>query len=220
MTLKKNMTLKKKKRTVRRRTWNKGLEVGQKDAFTPAQVRQIRRVLTNRGAAGARDLSLFSLAIDTMLQGPELLNLTVKDVAHADGRIRSIIEIARSRRKPPVRCALSKATATALAKWIVASGMKRGDLMFPGRGGRRPRAMSARQMNRLLKIWVAEAGLDPENYGKESLRRTKALHILNGTGDLETVRLLLGHAKIESTANYLRIAKKSDPIAVSRAFEI
>jgi integrase len=163
------MTLKKKKRTVRRRTWNKGLEVGQKDAFTPAQVRQIRRVLTNRGAAGARDLSLFSLAIDTMLQGPELLNLTFKDVAHADGRIRSIIEIARSRRKPPVRCALSKATATALAKWIAASGMKRGDLIFPGRGGRRPRAMSARQMNRLLKIWVAEAGLDPENYGKESL---------------------------------------------------
>ena len=220
MTLKKNMALKKKKRTVRRRTWNKGLEVGQKDAFTPAQVRQIRRVLTNRGAAGARDLSLFSLAIDTMLQGPELLNLTVKDVAHADGRIRSIIEVARSRRKPPVRCTLSKATAAALAKWIAASGMKRGDLIFPGRGGRRPRAMSARQMNRLLKIWVAEAGLDPENYGKESLRRTKALHILNGTGDLETVRLLLGHAKIESTANYLRIAKKSDPIAVSRAFEI
>jgi integrase len=214
------MKLKKKKRTVRRQTWTKGLEVGQKDAFTPAQVRQIRRVLTNRGAAGARDLSLFSLAIDTMLQGPELLNLTFKDVAHADGRIRSIIEIARSRRKPPVRCALSKATATALAKWIAASGMKRGDLIFPGRGGRRPRAMSARQMNRLLKIWVAEAGLDPENYGKESLRRTKALHILNGTGDLETVRLLLGHAKIESTANYLRIAKKSDPIAVSRAFEI
>src|SRR5271166_4507613 len=108
MTLKKNMALKKKKRTVRRRTWNKGLEVGQKDAFTPAQVRQIRRVLTNRGAAGARDLSLFSLAIDTMLQGPELLNLTVKDVAHADGRIRSIMETARSRRKRPVRCALSK----------------------------------------------------------------------------------------------------------------
>ena len=43
---------------------------------------------------------------------------------------------------------------------------------------------------------------------------------LNGTGDLETVRLLLGHAKIESTAHYLRIAKKSDPIAISRAFDI
>jgi integrase len=70
------------------------------------------------------------------------------------------------------------------------------------------------------RILVAEAGLDPENYGNESLRRTKALHILNSTGDLETVRMLLGHEKIESTARYLRIAKKSDPIAISRAFDI
>src|SRR5215216_7283354 len=68
--------------------------------------------------------------------------------------------------------------------------------------------------------WVAEAGLDRKKYGKESLRRTKALHILNSTGDLETVRVLLGHTKIESTANYLHIARKSDPIAISRAFDI
>jgi len=63
-------------------------------------------------------------------------------------------------------------------------------------------------------------GLDPKKYGNESLRRTKALHILNGTGDLETARVLLGHAKIESTARYLRIAARPDPLAVARAFDI
>jgi integrase len=214
------MALRKKKRSAKWRTWNKGLEVGQKDAFTPAQVKRIRRGLVGRGVAGIRDLTLFSVAIDTMLQGPELLHLTVRDVQLGNGTIRPIIEVARSRKKPPVRCALSKSTAKALGKWIAVSGKARADYLFPGRGGRRPRPMSARQMNRLLRVWVAEAGLEPDNYGKESLRRTKALHILNGTGDLETVRLLLGHAKIESTANYLRIAKKSDPIAISRAFDI
>ena len=82
--------------------------------------------------------------------------------------------------------------------------------------------MSGRQMHRLLKYWVTEAGLDPEKYGTESLRRTKALHILNSTGDLETVRVLLGHEKTESTSHYLSIAKrtKSDPMAISRAFDI
>jgi integrase len=208
----------KKRPAAKWRTWNKDLEVGQKDAFTPTQVKRIRRVLADRGVAGSRDLALFSVAIDTMLQGPELLNLTVRDVQLANGTIRPIIEVARTRRKPPVRCALSKPAAKALEKWIAVSGKKRADYLFPGRG--RPRPMSARQMNRLLKSWVAEAGLEPENYGKESLRRTKALHILNGTGDLETVRLLLGHAKIESTAHYLRLAKRSDPIAISRAFDI
>ena len=40
--------------------------------------------------------------------------------------------------------------------------------------------------------------------------------------DLETVQVLLGHEKIESTAHYLSIAKrsKSDPIAISSAFDI
>jgi integrase len=209
-----------KKRIVKKRAWNKGLEFGQKDAFSPAQVKRIRQVLADRGVRGLRDLALFSVAIDTMLQGPELLNLTVKDVALGNGTIRPIIEVARTRRKPPVRCALSKATARALGKWIAVSDKKRTDYIFPGRGAGRPRPMTVRQMNRLLKFWVAEAGLDPRKYGKESLRRTKALHILNGTGDIEAVRVLLGHTKIESTARYLRIAKRSDPIAISRAFDI
>jgi integrase len=209
-----------KKRIVKKRVWNKGLEIGQKDAFTPAQVKRIRQLLADRGVQGLRDLALFSVAIDSMLQGPELLNLTVKDVAFANGTIRPTIEVARTRRKPPVRCALSKATAQALGKWIAVSDKKRTAYIFPGRSSGHPRPMTVRQMNRLLKFWVAEAGLDPKKYGKESLRRTKALHILLGTGDLETVRVLLGHTKIESTARYLRIDKRSDSIAISRAFDI
>jgi site-specific recombinase XerD len=54
----------------------------------------------------------------------------------------------------------------------------------------------------------------------ESLRRTKALHILKGTGDLQTVRALLGHVQIESTARYLGLRTNADPIEVSRAFDI
>jgi integrase len=154
-----------------------------------------------------------------MLRGPELLNLTVKDVQFLNGTIRPIIEVARTRR-PPIQCALSKATAKALGEWIAVSGKNRTDYIFPGRRTGRRRPISARQMNSLVKSWVAEVGLDPKNYGKESLRRTKGLHILNATGDLETVRLLLGHAKLDSTSKLFGIAKKSDPIAISRAFDI
>jgi integrase len=207
-----------KKRAAKRRAWNKGIELGQKDAFTSDQVKQIRKVLARRKGPGLRDLALFSVGIDTMLRGPELLNLTVKDVQRPDGTIRSVIEVARPRRLPPVRCALSEASANALEKWITVSGKKRTDYIFPSRLAGRP--MTVRQLSRLLKLWIAEAGLNPKQYGNESLRRTKALHILNGTGDIETVRVLLGHTKIESTARYLRIAKRSDPIAISRAFNI
>src|ERR1700721_2886332 len=100
-----------KKRIVKKPALKKGLEGGEKDAFPPAQVERIRQVLADRGVPGLRELALFSVAIDTMLPGSELLNLTVKDVALANGTIRPVIEVTRARRKPPVRCVLSKATA-------------------------------------------------------------------------------------------------------------
>ena len=108
-----------KKRAAKRRAWNKGIELGQKDAFTPDQAKRIRQVLARRGGRGLRDLALFSVAIDTMLQGPELLNLTVKDVRRSDGEIRSVIEVARPRRKPPVRCALSRYQQTHLENGLL-----------------------------------------------------------------------------------------------------
>jgi integrase len=209
-----------KKRAPKRRVWNKGLEVGKRDGFTPDQVKRIRGRLTDRGVPGLRDLALFSTAIDTMLHGQDLLPLVVGDVQRRDGSIRPVIEVVRARGMPPVRCALSSASTKALEKWITASGKKRADYLFPGRGveGRHP--MGQRQLNRLLKLWVVEAGLDPSDYSVESLRRTKALHILKGTGDLQTVRALLGHARIESTARYLGLKTKADPIEVCRAFDI
>jgi integrase len=186
-----------KKRAPKRQAWNKGLEVGKRDGFTQDQVKRIRDLLADRGVPGLRDLALFSTAIDTMLHGQDLLPLVVGDVQRRDGSIRPVIEVARARGMPAVRCALSKASTKALEKWITASGKKR-----------------------LLKLWVVEAGLDPSDYSVESLRRTKALHILKGTGDLQTVRTLLGHARIESTARYLGLKTKADPIEVCRAFDI
>ena len=64
----------------KRQAWNKGLVIGKRDGFTPAQVKRIRGLLDDRGAAGLRDLALFTTAIDTMLHGQDLLKITVKDV--------------------------------------------------------------------------------------------------------------------------------------------
>jgi hypothetical protein len=212
----------KKKVAAKRQAWNKGLEVGKRDGFTPAQVKQIRGLLTDRGAPGLRDLALFSTAIDTTSYAARAGPAPSRCRRRAESQWLnpSLIEVARARGMPPVRCALSKATANALGKWITSSGKKRTDYLFPGGDPSGSRPLSGRQLNRLLKVWVVEAGLDPRAYGIESLRRTKALHILKGTGDLQTVRALLGHAQIESTARYLWLKTKSDPIAVCRAFDI
>jgi site-specific recombinase XerD len=201
-------------RAIKRQVWNKGLVIGKRDGLTPAQVKRIRRLLDDRGAAGIRDLALFSMAIDTMLHGHNLVRLAVGDVQSRNGSVRSVIKAEQTRGAPPVWCALSR----------VAEGTRKMDRSIRQEAHRLPvlwhRPMSTRQLSHLVEHWITEAGLDPKRYTIESLRRTKALHILRGTGDLQTVRALLGHVKIESTARYLGLKTKADPIEVSRAFDI
>ena len=206
----------KEKIAAQRQAWNNG----KKDALTPDQVKRIRGRLVKQGLPGLRDLALFSTAIDTMLQARDVLELHVRDVQRRNGSIRSMIEVSQKRGGPPVRCGLSAITAKALEKWITHSGKKANDHLFPGRGTKSPRPMTPRQLNRLVKLWVIEAELGPDDYGVDSLRRTKALHILKGTGDLQTVRALLGHLRIEGTARFLGLETNSDPLEVCRAFDI
>jgi integrase len=210
----------KKSAAARRQPWNQGRKVGKRNAFTPDQVKRIRGVLVKRNASGLGDLALFSTAIDTMLQGRDLLELLVRDVQDRNGSIRSTIKVSKKRGGAQVRCAVSKLTAKALEKWIADSGKKPGDYLFPGRGRKRDRPMTQREFSRLVKLWVLDAGFDPGDYDLHSLRRTKALHILKGTGDLQTVRALLGHATIEGTSRFLGLETNSNPLEVCRAFDI
>jgi site-specific recombinase XerC len=52
---------------------------------------------------------------------------------------------------------------------------------------------------------VVGIGLQPQEYGTHSLRRTKASIIYKATGNLRAVQILLGHAKIESSVRYLGV---------------
>jgi integrase len=58
--------------------WNKEKSVGQKALFSPCDVQTIKQILGNAGHL--HDLALFSMGIDTMLRGADLLALKVEDV--------------------------------------------------------------------------------------------------------------------------------------------
>ena len=62
-------------------------------------------------------------------------------------------------------------------------------------------------------------GLQAEDYGTHSLRRTKASIIYKATGNLRAVQILLGHAKIESTVRYLGVDVE-DALELSERTEI
>ena len=213
------MAVKKVKRPKRRAAWNKGVEVGPRAAFTPQEVKRIKGMLAKRGEKGLCDLALFSTAIDTMLHSVDLLSLTVKDVRKRDGTIRDTIKVTMTGSTSSVECTLSVPTQTLLETWLAQTGKKQNAPLFTGRNNT-GKPVSPRQLSRLVKGWAAMIGLDATAYGTESLRRTRATHIMRKTGNLEAVRALLGHVKIETTARYLGDFKQADHVAVSSANEL
>lgn len=167
---------KKKMRKSKRVPWNKGVEVGPRAAFTAAQVTRIRKKLEKRGDVGLKHLALLSTALDTMLRSPDLLALTVKDVRKRTGEMRDTFKLASTEQRPvPIQCTLSAATMSVLEKVISETGKKQRDYLFTGRIGGGATPLSARQLSRIVKGWVADVGLNEDDYGIQSLRRTGAI---------------------------------------------
>jgi len=79
--------------------------------------------------------------------------------------------------------------------------------------------LSTRQYARIVKRWVASAGLPPSDYGTHSMRRTKPTLIYRRTHNLRAIQLLLGHTKLESTVRYLGI-EVEDALALSEETEV
>jgi site-specific recombinase XerD len=90
--------------------------------------------------------------------------------------------------------------------------------VFPSRFSHRPH-ISTRQYARIVKKWVASAGLDGSAYGTHSMRRTKAALIYKKAGNLRAVQLLLGHTKLESTVRYLGV-EVDDALNISEQVEL
>jgi len=181
--------------------WNKGTLTGQKPPLKRKEVWaiRVRLQLANR----TRDLALLNLAIDSKLRGCDLVRLRVSDVAHGC-RVGSRATIVQKKTGRPVQFEITEQTRDATEAWIRRAGLSPDRFLFPSRMRKSPH-LSTRQYARIVKTWATSIGLDPNEYGTHSMRRTKATLIYRRTKNLRAVQLLLGHSKLESTIRYLGI---------------
>ena len=163
-----------------------------------------------------RELALFNLAIDSKLRACDLVALRVEDVC-IGGRVRDRAIIVQRKTGRPVQFEISELTRPSVQGWITARGL-RSCFLFPGRHHDCPH-ISTRQYTRIVDRWVESAGLNSEDYGTHSLRRTKAAQIYRKTGNLRAVQLLLGHTKLESTVRYLGV-EVDDALIISKQIEL
>ena len=202
-------------------TWNKGRVVGKKPPLTPDQVSLIRMILRQEKAL--RDLALFNVALDTSFRGSDLVRLRVSDVATPAG-LREIIEIRQkkteARNARPVQARLSSGTRDSLRAYLAGTQKPLHDWLFTGQGARWSHAhLSESQLWRLFKSWLEKARLDPGLYGLHSLRRTFPTHIYRETGNLRAAQLLLGHASIESTKEYIG-TEQAEALEIARKYHL
>jgi integrase len=181
--------------------WNKGKLMGQKPPLKLKEVWEIR-IRLQLGKC-ARELALFNLAIDSKLQGCDLVKLKVRDVAHGD-HVSKRATVMQQKTQQPVQFEVTEQTRNALSEWMRQAKLKSEDFLFPSRIHGSPH-ITTRQYARIVEKWVASIGLDPADYGIHSFRRTKASLIYRRTKNIRAVQLLLSHTKLESTVRYLGI---------------
>jgi integrase len=195
--------------------WNKAKLTGQKPPFKRKEIWAIRVRL--QLAERPRDLALFNLAIDSKLRGCDLVRLRVCDVAHGS-RVGSRATIVQKKTGRPVQFEITGQTRDAIAAWIERARLRDDQFLFPSRMRWSPH-LSTRQYARIVKSWITSIGLEPNEYGTHSLRRTKATLIYRRTKNLRAVQLLLGHTKLESTVRYLGI-EVDDALEIAERTEV
>lgn len=195
--------------------WNKGKLIGQRPPLLLPEIWAIRIRLQLDHKS--RDLALFNLAIDSKLRSCDLVKLRVMDISNSGGIAKRAI-VMQQKTKQPVQFEITERTGNSLSDWIKQSNIGYGDFLFSSRI-HNSEHISTRQYARIVKTWVAMAGLEPAIYGTHSLRRTKATLIYKRTKNLRAVQLLLGHTRIESTVRYLGV-EVDDALEMSEQTEI
>ena len=78
--------------------------------------------------------------------------------------------------------------------------------LFPGRSYTDP--VSTRQLHRAVQEAAEVAGIK-RRIGPHTLRHSFATHLLEDGTDIRIIQVLLGHAKLNNTALYAKVATKT-----------
>jgi site-specific recombinase XerD len=84
--------------------------------------------------------------------------------------------------------------------------MHKAGWLFPGQHAMKP--ISTRQLHRVV-VEAAQAAQIPKRVGPHTLRHSFATHLLEDGVDVRVIQVLLGHAKLETTALYTQVATRT-----------
>jgi site-specific recombinase XerD len=155
-----------------------------------------------QAAPGPKYKAALATAYGTGLRVAEVVALKVGDIAAQ----RMLPRVARGKGRKERYAVLSPQLLEVRRAWW-REGRRLGALLpggwlFPGRNPIEP--LSARPLNRA--VHAAEAAGIKKRVSPHPLRHSFAAHLLEQDTDIRVIQVLLGHAKLDTTALYRRVA--------------
>jgi site-specific recombinase XerD len=151
-------------------------------------------------APGLKYKAALSVAYGAGLRVSEVVALKVSDI---DSK-RMIIRVEQGKGRKDRYVMLSPHLLELLRAWWKAARPQ--GWLFPGRDRVQP--MTTRQLNRACHAAAHMAGIG-KTVSMHTLRHSFATHLLEQNIDIRVIQVLLGHAKLDTTALYARVATKT-----------
>ena len=150
-------------------------------------------------ASGLKYKAALSVAYGAGLRVSEVANLKVCDI---DSK-RMLIRVEEGKGKKDRNAMLSSRLLELLRDWWWVG--RPSTWLFPGRDPLLP--VTTRQLYRVVEEAAAAAEIKTR-VSPHTLRHSFATHLLEQGVDIRVIQVLLGHAKLDSTARYAHVASK------------
>ena len=158
---------------------------------------QVARLIEAAPGPGLKYKAALSIAYGAGLRGGEVVMLRVGDI---DSK-RMLIRVEMGKGRKDRHAMLSPQLLSLLRAWWLQCRSR--GWLFPGQDSLRP--ISVRQLNRVCHMVAEAAGLGSW-VTPHTLRHSFATHLLESDIDVRVIQVLLGHAKLDTTARYTHVA--------------
>ncbi len=183
--------------TIERPELGRHLATVHKPRKAPVVLNQEEMARLLEAAPGLKYKAAFGVAYGAGLRVSEVVALKVSDIDSKRMTLR--VEQGKGQRDRYVM--LSPQLLEWLRDWWRAARPQA--WLFPGQNPVNP--MSARQLSRVVRETARTAGI-AKRVSPHTLRHSFATHLLEQGVDIRVIQVMLGHAKLETTALYTRVA--------------
>lgn len=168
----------------------------------PKKILAIKRNLKEEG--NSRNYLLFVAGVNLALRISDLLSLKVRDILDRRGNIKEFLHLKEQKTKRQVKIKLNNTVREALNYFLDKARVTDPEqYLFKSERGNR--ALDRVRAWSLIQKWTKEVGLEGEQYGTHTFRKTWGYQARKQGVSIEKINQKLGHKSVIVTKRYIGI---------------